>query len=86
MKQDKKMKIRKDKNLLLLVFKPFIQISKKRILLIPFRKEKIDTDVEWSLDCSGQGECQPNVSPSDGDEKMDFLNEAMEQQKRNPPA
>lgn len=81
MKQDKKMKIRKDKNLLLLVFKPFIQISKKRILLIPFRKEKIDTDVEWSLDCSGQGECQPNVSPSDGDEKMDFLNDAMEQQK-----
>ena len=81
MKQDKKMKIRKDKNLLLLVFKPFIQISKKRILLIPFRKEKMDTDVEWSLDCSGQGECQPNVSPSDGDEKMDFLNEAMEQQK-----
>ena len=75
------MKIRKDKNLLLLVFKPFIQISKKRILLIPFRKEKIDTDVEWSLDCSGQGECQPNVSPSDGDEKMDFLNDAMEQQK-----
>lgn len=81
MKQDKKMKIRKDKNLLLLVFKPFIQISKKRILLIPFRKEKIDTDIEWSLDCSGQGECQPNVSPSDGDEKMDFLNDAMEQQK-----
>ncbi len=81
MKQDKKMKIRKDKNLLLLVFKPFIQISKKRILLIPFRKEKMDTDVEWSLDCSGQGECQPNVSPSDGDEKMDFLNDAMEQQK-----
>lgn len=37
--------------------------------------KELPDDKEWSLDCSGQGECQPNVFPSDGDEKMTFYNE-----------
>lgn len=64
-----------------LFFKPLCQITKKEILLLPFKKQDKKDEPEWSLDCSGQGECQPNVSPSDGDEKMDFYNEALEQQK-----
>ncbi len=77
MKEYKNKKISKLKKPLLLVFRPFIQITNKRVLLLGFKKEAKDAEIEWSLDCSGQGECQPNVSPSDGDEKMDFLNESM---------
>ena len=60
-----------------LAFKPFLKIARQKKVLLFFDKQnKIPDETEWSLDCSGQGECQPNVSPSDGDEKIEFVQEA----------
>lgn len=74
------------KRYILLTFKPFLQIAGKKLKQLTLKKEALkEEEVEWSLDCSGQGECQPNVSPSDGDEKMDFLNNSLEQQKKRYP-
>ncbi|MBQ8250461.1 MAG: hypothetical protein IJY92_00945 [Alphaproteobacteria bacterium] len=72
------------KRYILLTFKPFLQIAESKLKRLTLKKEfPKEEEIEWSLDCSGQGECQPNVSPSDGDEKMDFLNEALDQQKKD---
>ena len=48
------------------------------ISLCDLRKNN-QTDDECSfsgLDCSGQGECQPNIEPSDGDKMQQYLENA----------
>lgn len=35
--------------------------------------ETIETDDNMGLDCSGQGECQPNIEPSDTNEMQTYL-------------
>ncbi len=71
------------KRYILLAFQPFLQISRLKFKLLPMRKEEPElSETEWSLDCSGQGECQPNVSPSDGEEKIDFLTDHLSQKQK----
>lgn len=77
---------KKKKTLICLIWQPFLKLTKQRIKMITFQKKdkQIQEDmseIEWSLDCSGQGECQPNISPSDGEEKMDFFKSAVKQKK-----
>ena len=70
------------KRFILLTFNPFLQIARLKFKLLPMRKKEETTEIEWSLDCSGQGECQPNVSPSDGEEKIDFVTEHLYQKQK----
>ena len=66
-----------------LCFKPFLKlIQQNRLLLFFDKKTKVSDEPEWSLDCSGQGECQPNISPSDGEEKLEFLKKETENKKK----
>ena len=48
------------------------------ISLCDLRKNnQVDDESSFSgLDCSGQGECQPNIEPSDGDEMQQYLENA----------
>lgn len=39
-------------------------------------QEENDESSFSGLDCSGQGECQPNIEPSDGDEMQQYLQNA----------
>ena len=65
-----------------LSFKPFLKLIQQNRLLLFFDKKTEQSDAqEWSLDCSGQGECQPNISPSDGEEKLEFLKKEIENKK-----
>ena len=79
----KKNKIETKRRFILLTFKPFLQITRTKLQLLTMKKDVLQEDDQrkWNLDCSGQGECQPNVYPSDGDEKMDFYNDFMARQK-----
>ena len=71
------------KNYVLLTFRPFLQIARNKFKLLVMKKQEPDlSEIEWSLDCSGQGECQPNVSPSDGEEKLDFLTDHLAQKQK----
>lgn len=40
------------------------------------KEEKKKNDLEWGLDCSGQGECQPNIDHSDDEELHEFWEKA----------
>ena len=71
MKKNKKKSLVKEYQLSLF-FSPLLKIKRYRYKSISFKKPEVDEEDEFSLDCSGQGECQVNVSPSDGKEKMDF--------------
>lgn len=71
------------KRYILLTFNPFLKIGRCEFKLLSVRKKEPElSETEWSLDCSGQGECQPNVSPSDGEEKIDFLTEHLSQKQK----
>lgn len=67
-----------------LLFRPFARLILFKKKLITYQKKsEISDEPEWSLDCSGQGECQPNISPSDGEEKLSFLNNSKAEHKKN---
>lgn len=46
------------------------------------KKTNSDQEMEWGLDCSGQGICQPDIEPSTGEEMHDFLGHAVHDIKR----
>lgn len=41
------------------------------------KNAKNDQEMEWGLDCSGQGVCQPDIEPSTGEEMHDFVGHAI---------
>ncbi|MBE6454824.1 MAG: hypothetical protein IJO11_05825 [Alphaproteobacteria bacterium] len=55
------------------------------ISLCDLRKNnQVDDESSFSgLDCSGQGECQPNIEPSDGDEMQQYLENANRERENN---
>ena len=44
--------------------------------------QTVELNDDMGLDCSGQGECQPNIEPSDTDKMQTFLVRANKNKKR----
>ncbi len=40
------------------------------------------TQMTWGLDCTGQGECQPHITPSDGENMHSFFHESIHKKKQ----
>ncbi len=74
------------KPLFRLIYQPVLVIERIAIQKISYQpmqeaQETTSNHNETGLDCSGQGECQPNIENSDGDKMQQYLVKANRQKK-----